>query len=131
MSNTSDIYRCASCGAMVEVIEKCSCGDNCCTHTCCGKPMVLLKENTTDAAVEKHVPVIEKSGSGILVRVGEVPHPMAEDHYITWIEVACGPVIMRKKLLPGDAPEAFFEIPYCEDLTAREFCNKHGLWKKK
>ena len=81
-------------------------------------------------AAEKHVPVIEKRGNGILVKVGEIAHPMIEEHYIAWIEVTSGSVVMRRQLNPGEPPEAFFEIPYSDKLVAREYCNKHGLWKK-
>lgn len=130
MSNTTEIRRCTSCGAMVEVIVPCTC-TGCCGFSCCGKEMQVLKENTSDGATEKHVPVIEASGKGVLVKVGEIAHPMAEDHYITWIEVSDGTVSMRRKLHPGEVPEAFFEIPYSGNLVAREYCNKHGLWKNK
>ena len=131
MANLSKILRCASCGALVEVIAPCTCGEDCCKFTCCGQEMKLLRENTSDGAAEKHVPVIEKCGNGVLVKVGEIAHPMIEEHYITWIEVISGSVSMRRRLRPGEPPEAFFEIPFSENLVAREYCNKHGLWKKK
>ena len=79
MNNISEIRRCASCGAMIEVLEDCTCS-GCCGFTCCGKEMQTLKENTSDGAAEKHVPVIEKRGNGILVKVGEIAHPMIEEH---------------------------------------------------
>lgn len=129
MNNTNEIRRCAQCGALIEVLENCSCAD-CGGFVCCGKPMQLLKENTSDGAAEKHVPVIEKCGNGVLVKVGSVAHPMIEEHYITFIEVVSGSVTMRRQLRPGEPPEAFFEIPYSVNLVAREYCNKHGLWKK-
>ena len=129
MNKTYEIRRCAECGAMIEVLKDCTCS-GCCGFSCCGKPMELLKENTSDGAVEKHVPVIEAKGNGVLVKVGEIAHPMIEEHYITWIEVTSGSVVMRRQLNPGEPPEAFFEIPYSDKLVAREYCNKHGLWKK-
>lgn len=130
MNNISEIRRCAECGAMVEVLKDCTCA-SCSGFTCCGKEMQLLKENTSDGAAEKHVPVVEARGNGVLVKVGEIAHPMIEEHYIAWIEVISGSVTMRRRLNPGEPPEAFFEIPYSEKLIAREYCNKHGLWKKK
>lgn len=130
MNNISEIRRCAECGAMVEVLEDCTCA-SCSGFTCCGKEMQLLKENTSDGAVEKHVPVVESRGNGVLVRVGEIAHPMIEEHYIAWIEVISGNIVMRRRLNPGEPPEAFFEIPYSENLIVREYCNKHGLWKTK
>jgi superoxide reductase len=95
---------------------------------CCGKPMDLMKENITDAAMEKHVPVVEKAGGGIKVTVGSVAHPMQEDHYIEWIEAIIDGKAYRQFLNPGDTPEAFFPVEG-EQITAREYCNLHGLWK--
>lgn len=96
---------------------------------CCGQPMELLKEKTEEAGQEKHVPVIEKTEKGVKVKVGSVPHPMEEKHYIEWIEVIAGGRAYRKFLNPGDAPEAEFEVS-AEKIEAREYCNIHGLWKK-
>lgn len=115
------VYKCEVCGNMVEMIH-----EGAGKMICCGQPMVLLEENTVDAAKEKHVPVVEKTDSGITAKVGSVPHPMEEEHYIEWIEViddsgkSC-----RKFLKPGEAPEASF----CFGGTVREYCNLHGLWK--
>jgi superoxide reductase len=95
---------------------------------CCGQPMKLFRENTVDAAKEKHVPVIEKTAAGIKVKVGSVAHPMEEKHYIEWIEVIADGKAYRKFLNPGEAPEATFEIK-AEKVTAREYCNLHGLWQ--
>jgi superoxide reductase len=108
---------------MVEVIHASS-GE----LVCCGQPMTLLTENTTDAATEKHVPVIEKTGDGFKVTVGSVAHPMQDDHYIEWIELIDGNKAYRAFLNPGDTPEAFFSIK-ADKVSAREFCNLHGLWK--
>jgi len=97
---------------------------------CCGKPMILQVENTVDAAKEKHVPVIEQQGNGYLVKIGAVPHPMEEKHYIEWIELIADGSAYRKFLKPGDKPEAFFELTGA-NLLAREYCNIHGLWSAK
>jgi superoxide reductase len=119
----NEVYKCSVCGNMVEVIHV---GGG--QFVCCNKPMVLLEENTTDAAQEKHVPVIEKTESGVKVKVGSVPHPMEDAHYIEWIELLADGRSYKKFLKPGDAPEAEFKIT-AEKITAREYCNIHGLWK--
>ena len=95
---------------------------------CCGKPMTLQEENTVDAAIEKHVPVLESIEGGVLVKVGSVEHPMIDTHYIEFIEVITASKIYKRYLKPGEKPEAFFSID--EDIVAvREYCNIHGLWK--
>jgi superoxide reductase len=81
-----------------------------------------------DAAKEKHVPVVEKTAEGIKVKVGSVAHPMEEKHYIEWIEIIADGKAYRQFLKPGDAPAATFNIA-AEQVTAREYCNLHGLWK--
>jgi superoxide reductase len=91
--------------------------------------MKLYKENTTDAALEKHVPVIEKTENGFRIKIGSVAHPMIEEHYIEWIEVIVDGTAYRQFLKPGDAPEAEFCIK-ADNIIAREYCNIHGLWKK-
>jgi len=95
---------------------------------CCNQPMKLYKENTVDAAKEKHVPVVEKTPSGFKVTVGSVAHPMEEKHFIEWIEVIADGKAYRQFLKPGGAPEATFQIDAAK-VTAREYCNLHGLWK--
>ena len=95
---------------------------------CCGKPMILLQENTTDAAQEKHVPVVEKTADGYRVKVGSVEHPMLDEHFIQWIELLTPKSVLRRELKPGCKPEATF-ITNEECLCAREYCNLHGLWK--
>jgi len=95
---------------------------------CCGEPMKLLVENTVDAAKEKHVPVIEKVEGGVKVKVGDVPHPMEEKHFIEWIEIIADGKADRQFLHPGEAPEAVFKTD-AQNVTAREYCNLHGLWK--
>ena len=123
MTKLKEIYRCPVCGNIVEVLNA-GAGE----LVCCGKPMILLKENTTDAAQEKHVPAVEKTSNGYHVRVGSVEHPMLNEHYIQWIELLTPKSVLRCELKPGCKPEAtFFTNEEC--LCAREYCNLHGLWK--
>lgn len=117
------IYRCAACGNIVEVVNAAE-G----TLACCGQPMKLMKENTTDGAKEKHVPVVERIDGGYKVVVGSVEHPMADNHYIQWIELSAGNNVFRKYLNPGEKPEAVFKTD-AKNVAAREYCNLHGLWK--
>ncbi|MHC1720499.1 MAG: desulfoferrodoxin [Clostridiaceae bacterium] len=124
MTQLNEIYKCGICGNIVEVVNT-GVGQ----LVCCGQPMTLIVENTVDAAKEKHVPVIEKTEGGVLVKVGEVEHPMTEAHYIQWIEILTPDKVYRKYLKPGDKPEALFIIDE-EVSAAREYCNLHGLWKK-
>ena len=124
MAERLEVYKCEACGNIVEVLQG-GAGE----LVCCGEPMKLLKENTTDAAKEKHVPVVEKIAGGFKVKVGEVAHPMTEEHYIQWIEIIADGKAYRQFLKPGDAPEAVFNIS-ATSVTAREYCNLHGLWKK-
>ena len=123
MTKKLEIYKCELCGNMVEMIH-----DGAGALVCCGQEMTLFTENTVDAAKEKHVPVIEKIDGGFKVTVGEVPHPMEETHYIEWIEVIAGDKAYREFLKPGGKPEAVFMID-ADQVTAREYCNLHGLWK--
>jgi superoxide reductase len=118
-----NVYRCNVCGNIVEVLHV---GGG--ELVCCGQPMELLKENTTDAAKEKHVPIIEHVSEGVIVKVGSVSHPMEEKHYIQWIELVADGIVYRKHLKPGDKPEAVFSVNG-NGLVAREYCNLHGLWK--
>jgi len=123
MAEKLEVYKCEACGNIVEVLHG---GDG--ELVCCGSPMQLLSENTVDAAKEKHVPVIEKVDGGVKVKVGSVPHPMEDKHYIEWIEVIADGKAYRQFLNPGDAPEAVFKIE-AGRITAREYCNLHGHWK--
>ena len=118
-----EIYKCELCGNIVEVLHG---GKG--ELVCCGQPMKLYKENTIDATKEKHVPVVEKAAGGYKVKVGSVAHPMEEKHYIEWIEVVADGVAYRYFLKPGAAPEASFKVDATK-VTAREYCNLHGLWK--
>ena len=123
MTELRQIYKCEICGNIVEVVHN-SGG----TLVCCGKDMTLQVENTTDAAVEKHVPVSEKIDGGIKVKVGAVQHPSLEEHHIEFIEVHTENKVYRKFLKPGEKPEAEFKLEE-EVLFVREYCNLHGLWK--
>jgi superoxide reductase len=127
MASKLQVYRCEVCGHIIEVLHS---GAG--TLTCCDQPMKQLKENTTDAAKEKHVPVIEKTATGYKVKVGSVAHPMLPEHYIEWIELVADGAeskVYRQFLKPGQAPEAEFQVSAAE-VSAREYCNLHGLWKK-
>ena len=123
MAERLEIYKCDVCGHIIEILHE-GAGE----LVCCNQPMKQLKENTTDAAVEKHVPVIEEQNNGYLVKVGSVAHPMEEKHYIEWIELIADGKAYRQFLKPGDTPEAFFEVK-AGSITAREYCNLHGLWR--
>lgn len=123
VSNKLQVYKCNICGNIVEVLYV---GGG--ELVCCGQPMELLEEKIEDVGSEKHVPIIERTERGIKVKVGSVPHPMEEKHYIEWIELIADGKVYRKFLKPGDKPEAEFEIK-AEKISAREYCNIHGLWK--
>ncbi|MBN3036840.1 MAG: desulfoferrodoxin [Candidatus Diapherotrites archaeon] len=122
MTELRQVYKCNVCGNIVEVLHA-GVGE----LVCCGQPMQLLDEKTQDKGMEKHVPVIERSGDVVRVKVGSVPHPMEEAHYIEWVELVADGVVHRKFLKPGDAPEAEFHVS-ARELSAREYCNVHGLW---
>jgi len=126
MTTQNQVYKCGICGGMLEVLI--AGGEN---LTCCGEKMRLLAENTTDASKEKHVPIVEKTDKGVLVKIGSVPHPMEEKHYIQFIEIIYNGVSHKKFLKPGDKPEAEFCLAGAsvDSVIAREHCNLHGLWK--
>lgn len=124
----NSMYKC-DCGAVLEVAVPCDCPEDM-VPACCGKPMTLLKENSVDAAKEKHVPVIEKTAGGYLVKIGSVPHPMTPEHWIVAIELIADGQVLRQNLTPSDKPEATF-LTNATNVTAREFCNLHGLWVAK
>lgn len=117
------IYRCKKCGTIVQIFVP---GRPSLEH--CGEPMELLVEKTEDKGREKHVPVIEKIDGGYRVKVGSVAHPMAEDHWIEGIQLIFEDGVCSKALKPGDKPEAVF-MTDAQDVTARAYCNLHGLWK--
>ena len=123
MAKKLQIYKCAVCGNIVEVLHG-GAGE----LVCCGKPMENLAAKTADVGKEKHVPVIEQIDGGYKVKVGSVPHPMEEKHYIEWIELLADGKAYRQFLEPGSKPEAVFNVE-ADSVSAREYCNVHGLWK--
>jgi len=116
MAKKLQIYKCSICGNIVEVLHG-GAGE----LVCCGKPMELLDEKTAE-------PVIEKVDGGYKVKVGSVPHPMEEKHYIEWIELLADGKAYRQFLEAGGEPEAVFSVE-ASSASAREYCNVHGLWK--
>lgn len=126
MPKQLEVYFCEICGNVVEVLHG-EAGE----LVCCGEKMKLLEEKSAaQEGKEKHVPVIEKEDGTVTVKVGSVPHPMLEQHYIEWIEVIADGKAYRQFLKPGDVPEAVFNIS-ADQITAREYCNMHGLWSQK
>lgn len=123
MSQLREVYKCEVCGNIIEIVHA---GKG--ALVCCGQPMKQLKENSVDAALEKHVPVLSLNGTTASVKVGSVAHPMDPDHYIEFIELLTAARIYRDELTPGKAPEAAFDI-HGQVIGARAYCNKHGLWK--
>ena len=121
------ILICEDCPVQLEVIYPCDCGDG--GFTCCGKEMKVAEEQTADATNEKHVPVVEKVEGGYTVKVGSVPHPMEEKHWIQWVELQVDGKVYKAYLQPGQAPEATFKVAEGGQVTAREHCNVHGLWR--
>lgn len=125
MPNGRQVYKCNICGNIVEFLYV---GGG--ELVCCGQKMELLAEKTEDIGHEKHVPVVEKTEKGIKIKVGSIPHPMEEKHYIEWIELIVDGASYKKFLKPGDEPQAEFCFKVNE-ITARAYCNIHGLWKTK
>lgn len=124
MTKINQFYKCEICGNLVSVVEA---GNG--TLVCCGEPMTLMKVKTEESGNEKHKPIIEKMEDGVKVKVGEIPHPMEENHYIELIQlIQDGDIVYGKRLKPGDKPEAVFHGVKPEGLTARSLCNIHGLW---
>ena len=126
MTKKGQIWKCNVCGNIVEVLHP---GQG--ELICCGQPMEKMEEKNKDEGQEKHVPVVEKTATGIKIKVGSIPHPMEEEHFIEWIELIAGDKIYRKFLKPGQAPEAMFEVEVTDvkEILAREYCNVHGLWQ--
>ncbi|VYT64923.1 desulfoferrodoxin [Clostridium tertium] len=126
MVKNLQVYKCDVCGNIVEVLNV---GGG--TLVCCGQPMTLLEENTVDAAVEKHIPVAEEKDGELVVKVGEVEHPMLDEHFIQWVEVITKDgQVLRKNLTSGVKPVATFKVDGEVDRV-REYCNLHGLWSTK
>jgi len=123
MTQKNQIYKCRKCGNTIEILH-----EGAGTLACCEQPMELMEENSTDAATEKHVPLIEKTEKGYRVTVSSVLHPMEEKHYIEWIELVADGKSYKKFLKPGDKPKAEFCVE-AEKVHSREYCNIHDLWK--
>lgn len=119
------MYKCDICGNQVELIVN---GGG--ELVCCGQPMRKVKANSTDAAGEKHVPVIKREGKKVTVTVGEVLHPMVPEHYIEWVVVEADGKTLRHHFKPGDKPEVEFCVEG-DSVVAYEYCNLHGLWTAK
>lgn len=123
MTELKEVYRCKICGNVVEVLHN-GAGE----LVCCGQPMELLKAKKEDIGKEKHVPVVEHTEEAVRVKVGEVPHPMEEQHYIEWIELIADGKVYREHLKPGQKPQAVFYLK-AGSVSARIYCNVHGLWE--
>ncbi|MBF0493503.1 MAG: desulfoferrodoxin [Candidatus Omnitrophica bacterium] len=124
MTVLNDVYKCAVCGNVVEVVNA-SAG----TLVCCGQPMNRLEAKTADQGKEKHVPVVTESGGKVTVAVGSVEHPMLDNHYIKFIEVLTKDKVLRADLKPGMKPSAVFDVAKADIVTVREYCTVHDLWK--
>lgn len=124
MAQIKGIYRCNVCGNIVFVLHS---GGG--TMVCCNQNMELLQAKSSDQGMEKHVPVIESTATGFLVKIGEIPHPMEDTHYIEWIELIADGNSYFHHLNPGDAPQHEFCLT-ASQVSAREYCNLHGLWQK-
>ena len=126
------LYTCTSdeCDCLVEVIYhgRCACDQECALSCCDNEVAELAAKSPQQEGKEKHVPVVEKVAGGYKVKVGSVPHPMVDDHYIVFAELRAGSDVLRHYFQPGDAPEAVFQTDAAE-VVAREYCNKHGLWQ--
>ena len=119
-------YKCKHCGNIIAVVKASGA-----PISCCGEKMTEIIPGTTDAAAEKHVPVVEVKDGKVIVTVGEVAHPMAPEHYIEWIAISTDQGNQRKILEPGDKPMACFALCDGENFEAAyAYCNLHGLWKK-
>ncbi|MBN1262933.1 MAG: desulfoferrodoxin [Candidatus Pacebacteria bacterium] len=124
MTQLRQIYKCDICGNVVEVLHP-GAGE----LVCCGQPMRLLEPKTRDEGQEKHIPVVEKTEKGIKVKVGSIPHPMEESHFIQWIQATADGKTYFSFLKPGEPAEAEFPIS-ANQVTILEYCNLHGLWQE-
>ncbi len=125
LTELGQVYKCGTCGNIVEVLHN-GAGE----LVCCEQPMELLKAKKEDQGKEKHVPVIEKTEEAVMVKVGSVPHPMEEKHYIEWIEIKADGKVYRECLKPGESPDAVFYLKAGE-VKARIYCDVHGLWESR
>jgi len=127
MTQKYEVYKCEICGNIVEVSHE-GVGE----LVCCGQPMTKMVAKSTEAGNEKHLPVVEKAERGTIIKIGSVPHPMEEKHYIEWIEVFMKDgKVMKIPLHPGDKPELHIGHSVEDLLEVRAYCNVHGLWSKK
>jgi len=117
-------YICKHCGNIAGMIHNSGV-----TMICCGDPLIELNPNTFDAPHEKHLPVVERNGDTVTVKVSSVEHPMTDDHYISWIYLETEHGGQRKSLHPGDKPEAVFALEHDEPVAAFAYCNLHSLWE--
>lgn len=123
MTKINQIYRCPICGNIVEILHA---GGG--QLVCCGKPMELLEAKSQDVGLEKHLPVVEMTNDSIIVKIGSVPHPMEDAHYIELIEIIADDKVYKKFLKPGDEAVAIFNLS-ANQVQARAYCNIHGLWQ--
>ncbi len=119
------LFKCNHCGNIIQMVK-----DTGVPVMCCGEKMQLLVPNTTDGAFEKHVPVIERTGSKVVVQVGSTLHPMMEAHHIAFIILETKKTVQRVDLDVNGEPIAEFYISLDDEVvSAYEYCNLHGLWK--
>ena len=123
MTKLRELYYCKICKNLVEVTA-----EGATALVCCGEDMELLTAKTADQGKEKHVPVVSEKDGGVLVKVGDVPHPMTEEHWINFIEVCTSDTVIRKELKAGDAPEGWFNVKHADVVCVRSYCNLHSLW---
>ena len=124
-----NFYRCNECGSIITDIKECKCEG--CSYNCCNRPMAKLNANSVDAAIEKHVPVVENSDNVVTVRVGEVAHPMIEEHFIEFIALETTKGMYLRKLNPGEEAGIKFTLDNEVIVKAYAYCNLHGLWSSK
>ncbi len=120
-----EFYRCKHCGQIIAIVKGTGV-----PVVCCGEKMEKIVPGTTDASVEKHVPVVEVNGNTVVVTVGSVAHPMAPEHYIEWIVLQTRQGNQRKALKPGDEPKQCFALCDGDEVVAAyAYCNLHSLWR--
>lgn len=117
-------YICRHCGNIITFAKASGA-----SVSCCGEAMTELIANTTDASTEKHIPIIDRNGDKVHVRIGELEHPMEEEHYIEWIALDTEDELILKKLSPDDSPQGEFTVAENKKITAYAYCNIHSLWK--
>ena len=126
MTELREVYKCELCGNVIEIVA-----EGATALACCNQDMIKLEAKTEDQGQEKHVPLVKEAECGINVEVGEVAHPMEENHYIKFIEVLTKDGVLKRELNPGDTPAARFCVDNSAIIEVREYCTIHGLWKSK